>query len=80
MDIELIMETLGQSGVTALLKLDHERLAEGGKPWTFALSGPALGHANFIRVDTVGMDDCLHQGLKMLRREPGDWEWVDAFL
>ncbi|MFI9325660.1 hypothetical protein ACIGXI_38585 [Kitasatospora aureofaciens] len=76
MDIEQLMENLGRSGVTAILKVDDERMAEGGEPWTVVLSGKGLGEQGFIRAESSSLDDCLEQALDRLRARPGDWEWL----
>jgi len=76
MDIGQIMESLGRSGVTVILKVDDERLAQGGEPWTLVMSGPGLGEQGFIRVESSCLNDCLRQGFAKLRDRSGDWEWL----
>ncbi|MEE1753016.1 hypothetical protein [Streptomyces sp. SP18CS02] len=39
MGIVAIMEALAEQGITVLLKVDAERMAERRKPWTFVASG-----------------------------------------
>ncbi|MFD8936240.1 hypothetical protein ACFV0R_13460 [Streptomyces sp. NPDC059578] len=76
MDIEQLMDKLGRSGVTVILKMDDERMAEGGEPWTLVMSGPGLGEQGFIRAESSSLNDCLEQGFVRLRARPGDWEWL----
>ncbi|MBA2806746.1 hypothetical protein E0500_004575 [Streptomyces sp. KM273126] len=76
MDIEQLMEKLGRSGVTVILKVDDERMAEGGEPWTLVMSGPGLGEQGFIRAESSSLSDCLEQGFTRLRARSGDWEWL----
>ncbi|MFH9229763.1 hypothetical protein ACH4NT_37320 [Streptomyces lydicus] len=76
MDIEQLMDKLGRSGVTVILKVDDERMAEGGEPWTLVMSGPGLGEQGFIRAESSSLNDCLEQGFARLRARPGDWEWL----
>ena len=40
MDLEQLWIRLAEAGITAMLKIDHERLAEHGRSWTILLSGP----------------------------------------
>ncbi|MFJ9917455.1 hypothetical protein [Actinacidiphila glaucinigra] len=78
-DIEQLMERLGRSGVTVILKVDDERMAEGGEPWTLVMSGPGLGEQGFIRAESASLTDCLEQGFSRLRSRSGDWEWLVDF-
>ncbi|WP_018684424.1 hypothetical protein [Actinokineospora enzanensis] len=75
-DVEQLMDLLANSGVTVLLKADHERMAVGGRPWTLVLSGLDDGG---IRVESLTMTACLDEGIAQLRRRPGDWEWLAEF-
>ncbi|MGW4399062.1 hypothetical protein ACWEHA_27575 [Amycolatopsis nivea] len=79
-DIEQLMDKLGRAGVTVILKVDDERMTEGGKPWTLVMSGPGLGGQGFIRAEAATLDDCLEQGLKRLRAGSGDFEWLAEIL
>ncbi|MEG8278625.1 hypothetical protein [Streptomyces sp. AHA2] len=79
MDIEQLMERLGRSGVSVILKVDDERMAEGGEPWTLVMSGPGLGEQGLIRAESRSLSDCLEQAISRLRSRPGDWEWLAAF-
>lgn len=74
--IERLMEELGRSGVTMILKVDDERMVEGGEPWTVVLSGPGLGGEGFIRAEAFSLHDCLEQVFTRLRSRPGEWEWL----
>lgn len=76
MNIEQLMENLGRSGVTVILKVDDERMAEGGEFWTLVMSGPGLGSEKFIRAESLNLSECLEQGFARLRSLPGDWEWL----
>ncbi|ARP70319.1 hypothetical protein LK07_11575 [Streptomyces pluripotens] len=76
MDIEQLMERLGRSGVTVIIKVDDERMAEGGEPWTVVMSGPAMGEQGFIRAESSNLDSCLEQALDRLRERRNDWEWL----
>ncbi|MEV7679805.1 hypothetical protein AB0O64_14775 [Streptomyces sp. NPDC088341] len=76
MPIEQLMEKLGRSGVTVILKVDDERMVKGGEPWTLVMSGPGLGPEGFIRAESSSLSDCLEQGFTRLFSRPGDWEWI----
>ncbi|MCX5535758.1 hypothetical protein OG785_35030 [Streptomyces sp. NBC_00006] len=76
MDIEPLMEKLGRSGVTVILKVDDERMAEGKEPWTLVMSGPGLGEQGFIRSESSSLSGCLEQGFTRLRARSGNWEWL----
>jgi hypothetical protein len=80
MNIGQLMEELGRSGVTVILKVDDERMAEGGAPWTLVMSGPGLGAEGFIRAESSSLTDCLEQGLTRLRSRPGNWQWLTEVL
>lgn len=79
MSIDALMEELGRSGVTVILKVDDERMAEGGEAWTVVLSGPGLGVEGFIRAESTSLSDCLEQVFVHLRSRPGDWGWLVDF-
>ena len=76
MNIERIMEGLGEQGITVILKVDHERLAEHGAPWTLVLSGPAMTTGGFIRAESTSVADVLRQCVHRLAEYPGDWAWL----
>ncbi|MFJ3640821.1 hypothetical protein ACIPRD_13800 [Streptomyces sp. NPDC090108] len=76
-NIERFMEQLGSVGVTMILKVDHERMAGGGKPWTIVMSGPGMGEKGSIHTDSHSLEDCLEYGISELRSRPGGWEWLD---
>ncbi|MFD9355793.1 hypothetical protein [Streptomyces sp. NPDC060031] len=78
MNIEGIMEALGRAGVSVILKVDDERMAEGGDPWTVVLSGAALGERGFIRAETTSLGECIALALAQLRERPGDWDLPEA--
>jgi hypothetical protein len=59
MDIEQLMERLGHSGVTMVLKVDNERMAEGAELWTRVMSGPGSGEQGFIRARSSSLSHCL---------------------
>ena len=37
LDLGEFMQDVGRSGVTMMIKIDHERMRQGGKPWTVLL-------------------------------------------
>ncbi|MFF3920538.1 hypothetical protein ACFYZB_45530 [Streptomyces sp. NPDC001852] len=76
MNIEQLMERLGRSGVTVILKVDDERMTQGGEPWTLVMSGPGLGEQGFIRAESSSLTDVLEQGFRILQSRPGNWEWL----
>lgn len=78
--MEALMQALGARGVTVLLKIDHERVSEGSEPWTLVLSGPGVRGGEFIRVEAATLPECIHQGVRRLREEPGDWEWLSSLM
>ena len=80
MDISSIMIRLGESGVTVILKVDHERSVPGGRPWTAVLSGPGVAGDGFIRTDSSSMEDCILFVLGELKSSPGEWEWLDEYI
>lgn len=71
-----LMERLGRSGVTAILKFDHERTAIGDEPWAVVLSGPGVGDQGFIRAEDVSLSGCLDQVLGRLRSSSDQWDWL----
>jgi hypothetical protein len=76
-DIERFMERLANMGVTMILKVDHERMAGGGKAWTIVMSGPGMGERGSIHTDSRSLEDCLEYGMSELRSRPGDWGWLE---
>ncbi|MEV4264478.1 hypothetical protein [Kribbella sp. NPDC049584] len=63
-----------------MVKIDHERLAEHGRPWTIVLSGPPLGDG-FVRAEESSLDRCLQVSLTRLRaKAKGEWSWLTEFL
>lgn len=77
-DLEAIMARLSASGVTIILKADHERAAEGGKSWTIVMSGPGVGDGG-IHTDKATLKECLGYGISELRRRHRDWSWLDEY-
>lgn len=68
MDIVAIMEALAEQGITVLLKVDAERMAERRKPWTFVASGGApLRDDILVRTDAASVEQCLEACLPRLR-------------
>ena len=75
MDVEHLMERLGRSGITVLLKYDHERAADGTRPSTLLLSGPGVG-GDLVRAEHTNLGTCFETVVKRLRERPGDWAWL----
>ncbi|MDX3367708.1 hypothetical protein PV387_16955 [Streptomyces sp. ME02-6987-2C] len=67
MDVVAVMEALAGQGVTVLVKVDAERMAERRKPWTFVASGAPLREDVLVRTDAVSMEQCLAACLPRLR-------------
>lgn len=78
MDIEILMKRMGESGVTVLLKMDAERLAEAQEAWTFVATGAPLGPEGSVRVDAWSMAECVNAGLGKLREQGHNWDWLDG--
>ncbi|MFC6157077.1 hypothetical protein ACFWUU_16415 [Kribbella sp. NPDC058693] len=79
-DIEELWTRLAAGGVSAMVKIDHERFAEGGRPWTLLLSGPPLGDG-FVRAEEASLRRCLEVGLTRLAdKAEGEWGWVSEYL
>ncbi|OXM64281.1 MULTISPECIES: hypothetical protein [Amycolatopsis] len=76
MEIEPVMKELGRRGLTVLLKLDHERLADGGRPWMVLASGPALGDGRFVRTDSASIEAGFAEIFRQLRESEGAWDWL----
>ncbi|MEV6268899.1 hypothetical protein AB0L64_17105 [Kribbella sp. NPDC051936] len=80
MDIEELWIRLAEAGVTAMLKIDHERFAERGRSWTILLSGPPLGDG-YVRAEEASLDRCVAVGLSRLRERANDeWGWVSEYM
>lgn len=58
MDVVALMEALAEQDVTVLFKADAERMAERGKPWTFAASGTPLREGVRGRTDAASVEQC----------------------
>ncbi|GAA1700340.1 hypothetical protein GCM10009745_53920 [Kribbella yunnanensis] len=79
LDLGELMDDVSKAGVTIMLKIDHERLHAGGKPWTAVLSGPPVGGSGVIRWDTWTLEECLVAVLERLRIRYPEWEWLDLY-
>ncbi|WP_432893184.1 hypothetical protein ACQPYH_19420 [Kribbella sp. CA-245084] len=79
-DVEELWTRLAAGGVSAMVKIDHERFAEGGRAWTLLLSGPPLGEG-FVRAEESSLERCLKVGLeRLMKRADGEWGWVSEYL
>lgn len=78
MDVEQFMARLGEAGITVLIKVDHERMADRGRPWTIVMSGPGLGDEGLVRTDARSLGECLAHGISELKSRPGDWSWLES--
>jgi hypothetical protein len=65
MDLTALLQWLAERGITALVKADAERMAEGRPPWTFVASGAALGE-QLVRTDAATLAACLDHVLPRL--------------
>ena len=79
-DIEELWIRLAEAGVSALLKIDHERYQERGKYWTLLVSGPSLGEAGFVRAEESSLERCLQVGLTRLMSKGDQWSWLSEHL
>jgi hypothetical protein len=79
-DIEQLWSQLAEAGLSAMIKIDHERFAERGRPWTLVVSGPALGAGGFVRAEEKSLDRCLEVGLSRLMSKGDQWSWLSAYL
>ena len=61
----LILEWLGEQGVSAMIRMDAERLSDNAPPWTFAASGGPLEHG--LRADGKTVQQCMSVALARLR-------------
>ena len=73
------MQDVGRSGMSMMIRLDHERLQQGEKPWTVLLSSPRLGGSNVVRWDLKTLEECLRAVAGKLQEIPGDWGWLDLY-
>jgi hypothetical protein len=80
MKLEQLMQRFAQAGATAIIKVDHERFAEHGEPWTLVISGPALGDDGFVRAEEATLAECLKVGLSRLQSRGHQWQWVTEFM
>ncbi|MFI0898503.1 hypothetical protein [Streptomyces sp. NPDC020983] len=67
MDVARIMESLAEQGVTALFKVDAERMRDATKPWTFVASDGPFRDDLLVRTDAVSAEACLKICLPRLR-------------
>ncbi|GHF82090.1 hypothetical protein FHX82_004621 [Amycolatopsis bartoniae] len=74
--VERVLLEFGSRGFSVLLKIDHERLAEGTKPWTVLVSGPSLGEGGYVRTDAPTIEAGFRRVYEQLRKHPGDWDWL----
>lgn len=65
MDLTALLQWLAEHGITALIKVDAERMAEATQPWTFVASGAPLGE-EFVRTDAATLATCLNHALPRL--------------
>jgi hypothetical protein len=77
-ELEPLMERLAEAGATMIVKLDHERYAEGSRPWTVVISGPALGEGGYVRTEQATLSRCVTTALKALRTRGEEWQWVTS--
>lgn len=63
-----------------IIKVDDQRMAEGGEPWALVLSGPGLGEQGFVRAEASSLGRCVEREIVGLRSSPGDWEWLMEFF
>ena len=80
MELERLMWQLAESGVTVVLKADHERFAEGGPYWTLFISGSRLGDDGPVHADEGTLKECLTVGLTRLLERGPEWTWVKDFM
>ncbi|TDD62669.1 hypothetical protein E1263_02830 [Kribbella antibiotica] len=78
-DLGEFMADVGRAGVRMMLKIDHERLAEGGQGWTVLLSGPLVGGSGTVRWDLRRLEQCIDVVVDRLKTMPGDWEWLELY-
>ncbi len=60
----LILEWLGEQGISALIRFDAQR---PHNQWTFAASGGILSHP--VRHDSASANVCLSNGLALLQAQ-----------
>lgn len=75
-----MMRRLAESGVTAILKTDHERFAESGNGWTLVISGARLGEIGFVRAEAPTLAECLRAVLPRLAGVDEEWQWVLEYV
>ncbi|NGO73652.1 hypothetical protein [Streptomyces boncukensis] len=80
MDIEKLMLELAETGASALVKCDGERLQQGGDAWTFVVTGGPLKEEGPVRRDDISLESSLENGLLALRDRGPQWHWLDKYL
>lgn len=80
MYVDELFARLAESGVSVMLKADHERMRDGGRPWTLVIFGPALGEAEYVRAEERTYNACLRRGLERLVECGEAWNWVRDYL
>jgi hypothetical protein len=78
MNLEQVMERIGDQGVTVIIKLDGERDKDGLR-WTFVASGGSLASYGPIRVDASTMGNCLSRGFFLMSERGPEWNWLEKF-
>ncbi|MGW7611810.1 hypothetical protein ACWGKW_32065 [Streptomyces sp. NPDC054766] len=73
-----IMERAAGEGVAISLRVDVERLREGGKPWTLVLASAKFGELGAIRGDFQTLGAGIRFAIDEMRSLPGEWEWLDS--
>lgn len=63
--VPLILESLGEQGIGAMIRVDAERLAEGRPHWTFAAGGGPLESG--MRADGPTAAACMSLAMARLR-------------
>lgn len=80
-EIEGLFEELGKREISVMIQIDQSLLVAGEDPWRLVISGPAVRDIGGIQIAACStFRQCLENGLRELRRIPGDWEWMDIYL
>jgi hypothetical protein len=74
------MRRLAESGVTVILKADHERFAESGDYWTLVFTGGRLAEFGVIRAEEPTVAECLRAALPRLAAMGPEWAWAADFV
>ncbi|WP_405059321.1 hypothetical protein OG474_42265 [Kribbella sp. NBC_01505] len=78
-DLAEFMQDVGRAGVSMMVRVDHERMGPGRRPWTVVLRGPQVGDRGVMRLDYRRLEECLDAVVEQLRAIPGDWEWLELY-